>query len=100
MTSIATKEPTGDSARGVEPRDPLRQIIHAALAIYLLPVVAIVCAIGGASIVFDKATRLAGRLRIKPGLDFKPGPSQSGRSGRDGARSPNGRDQSRTRVGR
>jgi hypothetical protein len=100
MASIASEEPTGDSTRGVEPRDRLRHFIHVALAIYLMPVVVIVCAIGGASIVFDQAARLAGRLTIKPGRDRKPGPSRAGRSRGNGARSPNGRDPSRTRVGR
>jgi hypothetical protein len=99
MASIATEKPTADSARDVEPRDPLRHVIHIALAIYLMPVVAIVCAIGGASIVIDKATQLAGRFTIKSGLDFKTGPSRSRQSSRDGVGSPNGRDQCRTRVG-
>jgi hypothetical protein len=45
--------------------DRLRQVVHVALALYLTPVVAIVCVIGGISIVVGKATRAAERHAIK-----------------------------------
>jgi hypothetical protein len=55
-------------------RDPLRRVVQVTLAIYLMPVVAVVCAIGGASIVLSHAANLASRLvtgGLKPAW---PGP--------------------------
>jgi hypothetical protein len=62
MVPSASEESTGHARVGY---DPLRHAVHVALAVYLMPVVAIVCAIGGASIVFDRASRLAARLAVE-----------------------------------
>ena len=41
--------------------DPVRFAVHASLALYLMPVIAIVCLIGGTSILAGKVARLAAR---------------------------------------
>ena len=47
--------------------DPVRRLVHVALALYLTPVIAVVCLIGGVSILVGKATRVAERLATGPG---------------------------------
>ena len=78
MAPIATEESTGIDAGG---RDPFRRAAHVALAIYLLPVFAIVYAIGGASIVINRASRLASRLATDGRRGARPRPLPVVRSG-------------------
>ena len=47
---------------GADRADPVRCLIHITLALYLTPVVLVVCLIGGVSIVVEKAARSVGRL--------------------------------------
>lgn len=49
----------------VEP-DPLRRLVQVALVIYLMPVIAVVLAIGGASILVGGATRVARKFASSP----------------------------------
>jgi len=79
--------------------DPARRLVHVALALYLTPVIVIVCLIGGASIVFGKATRVAERLAFRPPRRDKDGHRLAARSGGEeiGRRSRD--DRERTRVG-
>jgi hypothetical protein len=42
--------------------DPVRIVVQATLALYLMPVVLVVCLIGGTSVLAGGAARLAGRL--------------------------------------
>ena len=46
--------------------DPVRRLVHVALALYLTPVILVVCLIGGVSIVVEKAARTAERLAFGP----------------------------------
>ena len=55
-----------DAGRAVG-ADPVRRLVHVALALYLTPVIAVVCLIGGVSILVGKATRVAERLATRPG---------------------------------
>jgi hypothetical protein len=65
VTSDEAAEPEVDAGRGVEP-DPVRRVVHVALALYLTPVILVVCLIGGVSIMFGKASRIAERLAFRP----------------------------------
>jgi hypothetical protein len=97
MDRIPWQESAGPEQAGDDPADPLRRVVHIALAIYLMPVVAIVCAIGGASILFDRATKLAARIAVEGRRDLKPGhlPVVGSRS-----RPSISRDRRRIRAGR
>lgn len=81
MVPIASEESTGTEGGGADRADPLRHAVHIALAIYLMPVVAIVCAIGGISIVVDKTTKLAASLATGGHRGVKPGHLSVVRSG-------------------
>ena len=87
MVPIAMVESTVPAASG-SGGDPLCRVVHVALAIYLLPVVAIVCLIGGASIVIGSASRVVARLAsVGPGVGSPAhsafaGPSRLGLSPR------------------
>jgi hypothetical protein len=94
MVPIAPEESDGPERGGA---DPLRHAVQVALAIYLLPVIAIVCAIGGASIVLDRASRLATRLGFEGHRAVKPGPLAITRSA---SRPMLPSDRRRIRVGR
>jgi hypothetical protein len=94
MVTIAPEESGGPER---EAADPLRHAVQVALAIYLMPVIAIVCAIAGASIVLDRASRLATRFGFEGRHAMNPAhlpipPSLS--------RPLLSRDRRRTRVGR
>ncbi len=73
MVPIAPEKSAGPEREGDDPADRLRHVVQVALAIYLMPVIALVCAIGGASIVFDRAGRLATRLGFEGHRVIKPG---------------------------
>ena len=73
MVRIPLQESDGPEPAEADPTDPLRRVVHVALAIYLMPVVVIVCAIGGVSIVFDRASKLAARLAVEARRGVKPG---------------------------
>ncbi len=100
MVAIAREEPIEDEREGAERGDPLRRTIHVALAIYLTPVVMIVCAIGGVSILFDKLNQATGRHAKPAGRSVNPGHFSVARSSRIGVRLPVTHDHRRTRVGR
>ena len=55
----------GDEVR-TDGSDPVLRLVRIALALYLSPVVLVVCLIGGASIVLSKAVRAAERLASWP----------------------------------
>jgi hypothetical protein len=74
MVRNPLQESAGPERAGADPADPLRRVVHVALAIYLMPVVAIVCAIGGASILIDRASQLANRIAVEGRRGVKPGP--------------------------
>jgi hypothetical protein len=72
MAPIAPEESaTATIERGAA--NPLGRVVQVALAIYLMPVIAIVCAIGGASIAIGEASRFASRLRFEGGRAARPG---------------------------
>jgi hypothetical protein len=100
MVPIASEESTKDEGASPSPPDPLRRVIHVALAIYLTPVIAIVCAIGGVSILFNKASLLARRFAIGP--DRRPQPKRFAalRPEQGGVKPPLSGDHRRARVGR
>jgi hypothetical protein len=100
MIPIASEESAGLDEAGHEPVDPLRRVVHVALAIYLMPVVAIVCAIGGVAIVIDQATRLAARCAGEGRRSAKPEPLPVARTGEAGWRPAISRNRRRTRVER
>jgi hypothetical protein len=100
MIPIASEESAGLDEAGHDPVDPLRRVVHVALAIYLMPVVAIVCAIGGVAIVIDQATRLAARCSVEGRRSVKPGHLPIARTGEAGWRPAISRNRRRTRVGR
>lgn len=100
MVPIVSEESTrGDVAEG-DPADPLCRVVHVALALYLLPVVAVVCAIGGASIVLNKAAGLVSRLagNVPPGVG--PGHPPIARPGEARWHPSASRDRRRIRAGR
>ncbi len=66
------KEPAGH--RGSGRVDPVRVVVQAALAVYLIPVVLVVCLIGVASIAIGASARLAGRLVPRRGVGRATGP--------------------------
>jgi len=100
MVRIPWEESAGperSEAELVDPADPLRRVVHITLAIYLMPVVAIVSAIGGVAILFERATRLASRVAADARGDIKPGPVPITGSRSSASIS---REQRRIRVGR
>ena len=99
MVPIVPEEWAGPADAGCAPVDPLRRAVHVALAIYLMPVVAIVCAIGGASIVLDRASRLAARLATEGRRGVGPGPHPLARPGEAGRTPSVSSGRRRTRVG-
>jgi hypothetical protein len=62
MVPIELEESAGPDPSEAVSADPLRRIVQVALAIYLMPVILIVCAIGGTSIAFDRTAKLAARF--------------------------------------
>ena len=80
--------------------DPARRFVHVALALYLTPVILVVCLIGGASIMFGKATRVAERLAFRPPHRDKNGHREATRSGVEEIERSFRDDRGRTRVGR
>jgi hypothetical protein len=48
-----------------QPRDPVRFMVHAALALYLLPVILVVCLVGGTSILAGEAVKITRRVARK-----------------------------------
>jgi hypothetical protein len=98
MVRIPSQESAGPESTGADPGDPLRRAVHVALAIYLMPVVVIVCAIGGISIVFDRASKLAARFRDETTRQGAK-PSHLPVTG-SGSRLSVPRDRRRIRVGR
>ena len=97
MVRIPLQESAGPEPTGTDPTDPLRRAVHVALAIYLMPVVVIVCAIGGISIVFDQASKLAARFANETRRGVKPSHLPVAGSG---SRLSVPRDRRRIRVGR
>ena len=87
-----------DPGRAAE-ADPSRRFVHVALALYLTPVILVVCLIGGVSILFGKATRAVERLAIRPPQRDKDGQWPAVGSGPEGGRRL-GDDRERARVGR
>jgi hypothetical protein len=47
------------------PRDPVRFMVHAALALYLSPVILLVCLVGVTSILAGEAVKIARRMARK-----------------------------------
>jgi hypothetical protein len=80
VTSDEDTELEVESGRVVE-ADPLRRVVHVALALYLTPVVALVCLIGGVSILFGKANKIAERLVFRPPQRDEDGPLPVARPG-------------------
>ena len=97
MVLIASEESAVPDRERIEAVDPLHHAVHVTLAIYLMPVIAIVCAIGCASILFDRASRLATRLGSEWSGDVKPSRLPGPRLG---FRPIIARERRRTRVGR
>jgi hypothetical protein len=64
-TSDVAAEPEVDAGRTIEV-DPIRRLVHVALVLYLTPVILVVCLIGGVSIMFGKASKIAERLAFRP----------------------------------
>ena len=95
MAPIASEESPGSEGDG---GDPLRRAVHIALAIYLMPVFAIVCAIGGVSIVIERASRLASRLAAVGRRGPGPRPLSVARSDETGWRPSTYQERRRTRV--
>ncbi len=62
MIPIALEDSAGSDRAEVLGGDRLGHAVRVALAIYLMPVVAIVCVIGGASILVTRASRLVSRI--------------------------------------
>jgi hypothetical protein len=72
VTSGEAAEPGVDAGRTGE-ADPFRRVVHVALALYLTPVILVVCLIGGVSIMFGKASKIAERLAFRPSQRDKDG---------------------------
>jgi hypothetical protein len=53
--------------------DPVRVVVHAMLAVYLMPVILIVCLIGVTSILASRAARM-----VASGLGRRKGPGSTG----------------------
>jgi len=61
--------------------DPVRLVVHAALALYLSPVILVVCLIGGTSVLAGAAARVARKLVVRHGRGpIRPGKSGAARS--------------------
>ncbi len=65
MALIPSEDSKDPESVGSPRPDSLQRVVQIALAVYLMPVIAVVCAIGGASLLFDQATRVAGRFHAK-----------------------------------
>ena len=48
------------------PADPVHHFVQVALAVYLTPVILVVCLIGGVGIAVGKGTRMVRRLGFRP----------------------------------
>lgn len=69
MSSNASQTP----ADGGEPNPgAIGRSVQVALAIYLIPVVALVCAFGGAAILFERATKATARRSVGTGRAIRP----------------------------
>jgi hypothetical protein len=93
MAAIASESWAGPDEAASPAIEPLGRAVQVALAIYLLPVVAVVCAIGGAAIAADHAGRLVARVAGRgrrpawPRPHTLTGPVSAGRPHRVRARS-------------
>ena len=76
----------GSDRTGRASVDPLQRAVQISLAIYLMPVIAIVCAIGGASIALGAAGKLATRLTAVGHRPAWPRPHAFAGPGRAAAR--------------
>jgi hypothetical protein len=54
-----------DPVRPSQSRDPVRIVVHTALALYLSPVILVVCLVGGTSILATQAARITRRVARK-----------------------------------
>jgi hypothetical protein len=97
MDPIAWAQADDANPAGRDPVDPLQRIVQVSLAIYLMPVVAIVCAIGGASIALSAVGKLATRLTAQGHRPSWPGPHATASTAGSKARQASGRR--RVRVG-
>ena len=82
--------------------DTLRRIVHLTLAIYLAPVLLVVCLIGATSIVAQKGFQLFGAARrrsSRPAIE-RPNLADGTRIDLPKPHGPRVREQSRTRVSR
>jgi hypothetical protein len=62
--------------------DPVRLMVHAALALYLSPVILVVCLIGGTSVLAGGAAKIARKFVDRPGRDpVRPGRAGAPRNG-------------------
>jgi hypothetical protein len=98
VTSDEDTELEVESGRAVE-ADPLRRAVHVALALYLTPVVALVCLIGGVSILFGRANKVAERLAFRPPRRDGDGPLPAARPGGQETGPRLRDDRGRTRIG-
>jgi hypothetical protein len=96
MDPIAWVPGDGPDRPGHGSVDPLQRVVQVSLAIYLMPVVAIVCAIGGVSIALGAVGRLAGKLTAGGHRPAWPGPHSVGTSGR--TKTPQTGERRRVRV--
>jgi hypothetical protein len=62
MVPIALEDSAGPERTAIDGGDPLGHAVRVALTIYLMPVIAIVCVLGGASILIGRASRLVSRF--------------------------------------
>jgi hypothetical protein len=97
MDPIAWAEGNGPDRTSPASVDPLQRVVQVSLAIYLMPVVVVVCAIGGASIVLGAAGRLAARLTSHGHRPDWPRPHAFGRPDRASTRRT--AERRRVRVG-
>ncbi len=95
MDPIAWVQGDGSDRSGHASGDALQRVVQVSLAIYLMPVVAVVCAIGGVSIALGK---LATRLTTDRHQPAWPRPHAFGRSGAR-AKTSGTTERRRVRVG-
>jgi hypothetical protein len=62
-------------------RDPIRVLVQAMLALYLSPVIALVCLIGGVSVLASQSVKLSGRIAGKFAHRSQHRPFGLGRTG-------------------
>lgn len=69
MSSNASRPPAGRDEKGL---GAIGRSVQVALAIYLLPVVALVCVVGGASILIERALKATSRRSAGTGKAIRP----------------------------